>query len=143
MLGESKLAHDCRVTRHEGFRNSPVTLSNEAGRSRHVPRRAGNSGEAVTEHSPTPQGLRRGRIADVPYLTAVEARRSLRRRPRLKSVNRFAAKSDRLLGRLRKLGHQIQQVLLRELFVAELTREKSLPEYYNTTRKIQEFWKLR
>ena len=98
MLGESKLAHDCRVTRHEGFRNSPVTLSNEAGRSRHVPRRAGNSGEAVTEHSPTPQGLRRGRIADVPYLTAVEARRSLRRRPRLKSVNRFAAKSDRLLG---------------------------------------------
>jgi hypothetical protein len=32
-----------------------------------------NSGEAEIEDSPTPQGLRRGRIPDVPYLSAVEA----------------------------------------------------------------------
>ena len=47
-------------------------------------------GEAETEDSPTPQGLRRGRIPDLLYFMAVEARRSLRRRP--SSLSDFAAK---------------------------------------------------
>ena len=64
----------------------------------------GNSGEAETELSPTPQGLRRGRTPDVRYLTAVEARRSFRRRPRLSLRGLGTGRPRRRALKARKIG---------------------------------------